>query len=974
MIIPPLLVFIRLAPFDKTMKLRFFYSIFSPLQALLVFLSTILPKKKHHLFCLSFLICFHTVMLQAQETCVQYLSGTGADNTVDWDFFCSSGMQSGKWTKIAVPSCWEQQGFGSYNYGHVPLKDRLNETGTYKYTFAVPASWKSQEVQIVFEGVMTDAEVRINGTLAGPVHQGAFYEFRYDISKLLKYGSTNVLQVLVKKHSDNASVNEAERTADFWMFGGIFRPVYLEAKPKVNIERVAVDSKADGDFTADVYLRNFQKAASVQVILMPLPVKPKGIVKETVLSAAVTNAVTRINGKINDVITWTPELPNRYRAVFKLLDSKGKLLHHYSETIGFRTIEVREEDGIYVNGNRVKLKGVNRHSFHPKYGRTSSKELSIRDVSTIKDMNMNAVRMSHYPPEKHFLDVCDSLGLFVLDELTGWQKPPYDDTVGLKLLKEMISRDVNHPCIVLWDNGNEGGGNYNLDKEFARLDIQQREVLYPWQQFGKFNTAHYINYNYLAHDNHSRQKIFLPTEFLHSLYDGGAGAGLEDYWQKMWDDPLCAGGFIWAYADEAIERRDRNDSLDTDGNHAPDGILGPYLEKEGSYYTIKEVWSPVFFEQRYLTPAFDGKFHIENRFIYTDLKECRFEVSWANFSGPEMKTNIKKTAAKPIAVSLEPGQKGTLRLDMPDNWMSYDALYITASDPFGRNINTWTWPVKKAAEVAGSLLRHEHYSSITLTDKDNEYLVQTSSLKIAFDKKTGALNGVERSGMRIPLSNGPYIIGRTAPVKEVACKKIKDTVLVSVVYENDNRFNWLVTADGLLHLDVTYKPENNNLFSGVSFDFPESEVTGMRWLGNGPYRVYKNRMKGASFGLWEKVYNNTVTGESGYIYPEFKGFHAGIYWADIKGKRDNGFTVYVLSNDIFLRMFTPQAPLQPAKTVMDYPPGAISFLHSINSIGTKFDMQQGPQAAPTQFYPMKIYEGALNLKLVFDFNKFNYEK
>lgn len=133
-------------------------------------------------------------------------------------------------------------------------------------------------------------------------------------------------------------------------------------------------------------------------------------------------------------------------------------------------------------------------------------------------------------------------------------------------------------------------------------------------------------------------------------------------------------------------------------------------------------------------------------------------------------------------------------------------------------------------------------------------------------------------------------------------------------------------------------------------------------------------MKGASFGLWEKVYNNTVTGESGYIYPEFKGFHAGIYWADIKGKRDNGFTVYVLSNDIFLRMFTPQAPLQPAKTVMDYPPGAISFLHSINSIGTKFDMQQGPQAAPTQFYSMKIYEGALNLKLVFDFNKFNYEK
>ncbi|ANH83579.1 hypothetical protein A8C56_23705 [Niabella ginsenosidivorans] len=925
-----------------------------------------------------FLLVLQAVLLvtpvKAQQTEVRYLSGTGADNTVDWDFYCSAGMQSGKWTKIAVPSCWEQQGFGAYNYGHDPLKKRLNETGTYRYQFMVPENWKRFEVQIVFEGAMTDATVRINGRSAGPVHQGAFYEFRYNISKLLKYGGENELQVLVKKNSDNASVNEAERTADFWMFGGIFRPVYLEAKPKVNIERVAVDAKADGKFAADVYLKNFRQAATLQVKLTPLPVNPDGNVKETVLSVPVTDAVARINGTINNVITWTPELPNRYRAVFELLDHKGALLHRYTETIGFRTIEVREADGIYVNGKRVKLKGVNRHTFTPGCGRTSSKAISIRDVNTIKDMNMNAVRMSHYPPEKHFLDVCDSLGLFVLDELTGWQKPPYDDMVGLKLLKEMIARDVNHPSIILWDNGNEGGGNYNLDKEFTRLDIQQREVLHPWQQFGKFNTAHYINYDYLAHDNHSQRKIFLPTEFMHGLYDGGAGAGLDDYWQKMWDDPLCAGGFIWDYADEAVERKDRNDSLDTDDNHAPDGILGPYLEKEGSYYTVKEIWSPVFFEQRYITPEFDGRFNIENRFIYTGLKDCRFEVSWVKFSGPGKKTHIEKSPAKPVAVSLEPGQKGTLQLDMPSNWTRYDALCITASDPFGRNINTWTWPVKKPAVVAGALLPGTQCKDIQLSDNGSSYGVHTCSLKIDFDKKTGALNSVARNGVRIPLSNGPYIIGRTAPVKEVVCKQIQDTVRLSVLYENENRFDWSVTTDGLLHLEVNYKPENNNRFSGVSFDFPESEVKGMRWLGNGPYRVYKNRMKGASFGLWEKEYNNTVTGESGCVYPEFKGYHAETYWAEIKGKQSNGFTVYVFSDDIFLRMFTPQPPAQPAKTAMEYPPGNISFLHSINAIGTKFDTQQGPQAALTQFYPMKIYEGALNVNIVFDFKQVDNEK
>ncbi|HMR84551.1 MAG TPA: hypothetical protein PKE30_15515, partial [Niabella sp.] len=223
------------------------------------------------------------------------------------------------------------------------------------------------------------------------------------------------------------------------------------------------------------------------------------------------------------------------------------------------------------------------------------------------------------------------------------------------------------------------------------------------------------------------------------------------------------------------------------------------------------------------------------------------------------------------------------------------------------------------------------------------------------------------NGVRIPLYSGPYVIGRTAPVKEVICKKTQDTVRVSVLYENDNRFEWVITTDELLHLDVNYKPENNNLYSGVSFDFPESEVAGMRWLGNGPYRVYKNRMKGTSFGLWEKDYNNTVTGESGYIYPEFKGYHAGTYWAEIKGKHNNGFTVRIFSDDVFLRMLTPQPPAQPAKTAIAYPPGNISFLHSINAIGTKFDAQQGPQAALTQFYPVKVYEGALTVKLVFDF-------
>ena len=124
-------------------------------------------------------------------------------------------------------------------------------------------------------------------------------------------------------------------------------------------------------------------------------------------------------------------------------------------------------------------------------------------------------------------------------------------------------------------------------------------------------------------DHFAPRSIFFPTELIHGLYDGGLGAGLEDFWLRMWNDPLCAGGFLWVFADEAVKRTDTGE-LDADGNHAPDGILGPYHEKEGSFYTIREIWSPVHFEKRYITPEFDGRFRIQNRFHYTNLDQCSF--------------------------------------------------------------------------------------------------------------------------------------------------------------------------------------------------------------------------------------------------------------------------------------------------------------------------------------------------------------
>lgn len=885
----------------------------------------------------------------AQTTEIQYLSGTGADQTVSWEFYCSNGMNSKQWSIIEVPSCWEQQGFGAYNYGHDKFEDRLNETGQYRYQFEVPKEWKNKEVNIVFEGVMTDAEVKINGKLAGPVHQGAFYNFKYDISKLLKFDRKNLLEVLVKKHSDNESINQAERKADFWIFGGIFRPVFLEAKPKENIQRLAIDAKADGQISADVFISGFKNANTIKVSVESLSGEKAGS-----FTANITTEKNLISGKINQPLTWTPEFPNLYNAIFTLFDKQGNRLHAVTQRIGFRTVDVRESDGIYVNGERIKMKGVDRHTFHPKYGRTSSKAISIEVVNLMKDMNMNAVRMSHYPPDGHFLDVCDSLGLFVLDELCAWQRPSYDDVVGRKLLEEMIANDVNHPSVILWANGNEGGENNNLNDDFYELDIQKRQVIHPWQDYDKTNTLHYFNYNYLSNDGFSKRKIYFPTEILHGLYDGGHGAGLEDYWLRMWNDPLNAGAFLWVFADEAVMRTDRNSELDTDGNHAPDGILGPFHEKEGSFFTIKEIWAPIHFEKRYITPEFDGTFRIENRYHFTNLNQCNFRAEWIRFLDLENKSEIMKNKEE-FSIDLRPGQKGKIKLKLPKNWMDEDVLRIIATDPHGKEIYKWSWPVKTPEQKASELITEISKTNPIVQEKENKYFVQAGDMSFEFSKKDGTIQQIKNKDRLIPFSNGPVFVSKEKQVKNVSHFTDGNNIIIEAIFEKNDTVKWIVKGSGLLDLKVAYEPAGSCNFAGISFDFPEENIAGMKWMGRGPYRVWKNRMKGTEFGVWEKEYNNTITGHSGFIYPEFKGYHAETYWAKIQGKDFPDFKVYVHSKDVFLRMLTPEHPEEPRNTKIEFPLGDISFLHGINAIGSKFKKAEkfGSNPAHTTLIPEK---------------------
>jgi hypothetical protein len=871
------------------------------------------------------------VTITAQKTEIQYLSGLDKDHTINWDFFCTNGMNSGKWSKIAVPSNWELQGFGTYLYGNV--NRNADEKGLYKYEFTISKSWEKKKVSIVFEGSMTDTEVRINGKVAGPIHQGAFYRFKYDISELLNWGGKNLLEISVSKESANESINRAERISDYWVFGGIFRPVYLEAVPVQYIDRLAIDANADGSFYMDVYTRGDDRAKTIEAEVQTLDGRSLGNLLQGVINKDVTGKST-VKGSFQKPALWNPEFPNLYQVVVSINDGK-KVIHQLTQKFGFRTVEVRKEDGVYVNSQKIIFRGVCRHTFWPSSGRTSSKQLAIDEINLMKDMNMNAVRMSHYPPDQYFLDVCDSMGMFVLDELAGWQKF-YDTPNAKRLVKEMVERDVNHPSVVLWDNGNEGGFNKDVRADYALYDPQKRTVIEPWSIINGTNTKHYPKFNYVENALNNGREIFFPTEYLHGLNDGGLGAGLEDQWNFMMSKPLSAGAFLWVFADEGVERRDRNDSIDTNGNSAPDGILGPYHEKEGSFYTVKEIWSPVHFEETKITQDFNGELEVSNRFLYSNLNLCRFSYELVKFGKSFPEVTIEKKTAAVKSPDIAVGAGGILNLGLPADWKNYDVLYVTAHDQYGRHINTWSWNVTKAKDYSNRIVTTDLQKIVT-TRLNSIITIKSGSTEISFDSTKGLIAGLKSSGKSISLS-GMQFAGTNRTFKEMKSYYKEDNYIVEMVYDSATYITWTVLKGGWMRLNYGYKTKSSFDYSGITFCYPENLVTGATLMANGPYRVWKNRLKGTLFGVFNKKYNNTVTGES-WEYPEFKGYYSNFYAVEIQTK-ELPITIVSATDDLFLHLFTPQTAAN-SKGVSGgitpaFPTGNISVLHGISPVGTKF--------------------------------------
>ncbi|MFL5807940.1 MAG: glycoside hydrolase family 2 protein, partial [Flavisolibacter sp.] len=697
----------------------------------------------------------------------------------------------------------------------------------------------------------------------------------------------------------------------------------------------AINAKADGSFALQAFLKNI---TGTKTLMADIFDQKENKVASITKALSVGDTVVTLSKKIDNPIQWTSETPNLYTTKVYLKEG-AKTVYELSEKFGFRTIEIRHGDGIYINGVQVKMKGINRHCFWPETGRTLNDSISLLDVQLIKEMNMNAVRCSHYPPDQSFLNICDSLGLYVLDELAGWQKA-YSTKAGSKLVKEMVTRDANHPSIIFWSNGNEGGHNKELDDDYGLYDLSNRTVIHahhrPGNAFNGIDCNHYEDY-YSTQNILKDTNIYMVTEFLHSQDDGGAGSALNDFWELHWHEKKGAGGFIWALLDEGRVRTDLNNIIDVNGVNAPDGILGPHREKEGSFNAIKEIYSPVKIFMKELPQDFDGSISVENRYHFTNFSKCSFYFALVNFRKPgDLFTGFDVMKSGQVqSPDLAPGgTAGKLQLDLPPDWKSYDALVLSAFDPFKNLLYKWTWKVRTNAQLLGDIVNTKD-SAASMVETDSTVVLSGGDVSVIISKKDGQLKNVRnRMGDPSSFGKGPVMVGGSSQFTGLRSFNEGDKKIVESDYTGSLKYcRWIMHGNGWLELQYEYELNGSFPFAGISFTYPENYVLGAKWLGKGPYRVWKNRLQGVTENVWQNAYNNQQTGAAPWTYPEFKGYYADISWMEmntVEGK----FLVATPDPGLYVRLFDFYG-LSGPKPHPDLPPGNLSFLDCIPPIGTK---------------------------------------
>ena len=493
--------------------------------------------------------------------------------------FYRPGFDIVDWDEITVPGTWQMQGYGYSLYRNIPLEFSpydppnvpldFNPTGSYVRSFEIPDQWDGRKVFIHFEGVKTAFWVWINGTYAG-FNKGAMTSAEFDITGLVERG-TNTVAVRVVRWADGTYLENQ----DMWKFHGIYRSVYLWSAPMVHVRDFFVTTIFDGnyrdaDLNIDAEIVNYGNTGTRNLTLTAelydgegkLVSRFPGRINSLKLGAT---EMLKLSQRISSPGQWSAEKPNLYTLLLRLDDASGNTVEILQHKVGFRQLDII--DGIlHVNGVPVRLKGVNRHEHSPYKGRTMNMKVVEEELRLMKQLNINAVRTSHYPNTPAFYRLTDRYGLYVCDEVNvechqgenwlpnvpGWEKAMVDR------MEKFVIRDRNHPSVIIWSTGNECGlapAHWEMAARTRELD-PTRFIMHQSNHpngdapFADICGTRYPHPALLAAIGDTTQRPVIMGEYSHAM--GNALGHFDEYWEVIYANPRLQGGFIWDWMDQGV--------------------------------------------------------------------------------------------------------------------------------------------------------------------------------------------------------------------------------------------------------------------------------------------------------------------------------------------------------------------------------------------------------------------------------------
>jgi beta-galactosidase len=876
------------------------------------------------------------------------------------DFYKNNFDISG-WDEIPVPSNWELLGYDypiyvniNYEFTKNPnppyVPHDRNPVGSYKRNFTVPQNWKGREIFLHFGDVKSAFYVWINDELVG-FSKGSKLPAEWNVTKYLR-AEDNSLAVEVYRYSDGGYLE----CQDFWRISGIERDVYLYSTPKIRIRDFWVQADLDDNYKDGLLKINAQvinhlkesESTKYKLEYQLLDQDKKLIAaeeKELEIKGDEKKEIS-FEKAVPNPSKWSAETPYLYYAVLLLKNEKDEVVEVKSCRTGFRKVEIKNGQ-LLVNGKAVLFKGVNRHEHDQLTGHVISEESMLTDIKVMKLHNINAVRTCHYPNDPRWYELCDEYGLYVIDEAnieshgmgyeekslakdTLWMDAHLDRTI------RMVERDKNHPSIIIWSLGNEGGNGINFYETYKWIKKRDTSRPVQYERAGlDWNTDIFCPMYYGIWDMEKyaqsyKDRPLIQCEYAHAM--GNSVGNLKDYWDLIEKYPNLQGGFIWDWVDQGIlVKSDKGEywayggdfgpeDVPSDGNFLINGVVFPDRTTKPHGMEVKKVYQNVGFIPVNLS---EGKIEVLNRFRFINID--KYNIEW------EIQANGKTVKKGEIGkLSVEPEQKKAIMIDVqglkPIPATEYFLnLSVKVKDPEPFLPAGWEIASEQFKLPVSSEKTEFDFSKteeLNLSE-DSDINIASKDFNLSIDKKSGLIISYKYKGVElIKDGKGPRPTfwrapndndyGWQMPKKCVEWKnasevdlqaestKIKrnapNSVDVEVMYQYPNvKSTWktvyTVYGNGIIKVNNKFVTNDESLpvipRVGMKMQLPV-QFENLEYFGRGPMENYWDRKYCANVGRYKSLVKDQYVP---YIRPQENGHKTDTRWLALYNRESNGILI-----------------------------------------------------------------------------------